>query len=110
MKWAGHPRHAYHGTCTYVESFIIGSPAHSSATRPSVPGAGKGMLRGAVRVLPRLRFPLNLARRPLCGSSAIDNDLFHRCADRTLEALQEVYDERADEDESLQMDVEYAVC
>ena len=48
------------------------------------------------------------AARPLCG--ALDLDAYHRFADVTIEGLQEVYDDEADDDPTLGMDVEYSVC
>lgn len=57
---------------------------------------------------PQLSAGVLRPRRPLCSSS-IDEESYHRYAECTLEALQDVFDERADADERLAMDVEYAV-
>ena len=47
------------------------------------------------------------ARRALCAAS-IDLGTYHRLADITIEGVQEVYDEEADDDPALAMDVVYA--
>lgn len=57
---------------------------------------------------PQLRIPRLTSARRL--STAIDPELYHNVCERTLEALQDVYEEYADADPALLMDVEYAVC
>jgi len=55
---------------------------------------------------PQLRIPRLTSARRL--STAIDPELYHNVCERTLEALQDVYEEYADADPALLMDVEYA--
>ena len=66
------------------------------------------MLRRIALARPQLRIPRLTSARRL--STAIDPELYHNVCERTLEALQDVYEECADADPALLMDVEYAVC
>ena len=55
---------------------------------------------------------VTLRRAQLCSSfsNSVSLEDYHQYANCTLEAIQEVYDERSDNDPTLAMDVEYAVC
>lgn len=51
---------------------------------------------------------LATARRSLCATS-LDVDVYNRVINLTLEGLQDVYDDEADDNPQLAMDVVYAV-
>ena len=80
------------------------SQHHGLGHWPSVSRAA-----GASAVHTQSRAP-SLPRHRSALSSASSTDTFHRLADFTLETILEVYDERADNDPQLAMDVEYAVA
>lgn len=62
----------------------------------------------APRVHLPLRRPWRVPRALLCSSKAMDEQNYHRLASVTLEALQDVFEEEADDQPQLQMDVEYS--
>ena len=61
-----------------------------------------------LRLARRLPRPA-LRARTLCAAAPIDSETYHKIANLTIEGLQEVYENEADDDPALGMDVEYAV-
>eukprot|EP00966_Prymnesium_polylepis_P022405 515645-Prymnesium_polylepis.1 len=68
------------------------------------------VIRGAsARLAPRCTPTLLSRRACTTAPAAIDEQTYHKLASCTLESIQEVYEDLADDDAELAMEVEYSV-
>jgi hypothetical protein len=72
------------------------------ATRRAAPSIARAAASRSYR-------PVGAALRHCSTTAAIDEDLYHSLASCTLETIQEVYDDEADDNAQLNMEVEYSV-